>query len=176
METLPEEICHRIFFLLDHQNLAAAQQVCRNWKDLAIQDELWRNLFIKRWGADQANFYRPLHPKTWKMTYETQDRRDRVGLGWTITCEGCDYYIVYQGEIQHWLCSKKIKKLNHGKPDFETEDRSISTTNDSSTIQSEITETLPVEKGPCPGVFDKMLFFVGDLERASRQVKRSRIL
>ncbi|KAH9321886.1 hypothetical protein KI387_016525, partial [Taxus chinensis] len=170
MENLPIEICHNIFCLLDHQHLAAAQQVCRNWNILATQDELWRNLFIKRWGTDQANFFSPLHPKTWKMMYETQDRCDRVGLGLTITCEGSDYYIVYQGEIQRWLGSKKTRKENYSKPDLETDDRSI--------IESNGTETLAAEKekGPCIGLFDKILFFVGDIERASRQVKRTRIL
>ncbi|GLJ54690.1 hypothetical protein SUGI_1174880 [Cryptomeria japonica] len=151
METLPAEICYKIFCLLDHQHLAVAQQVCRNWMSFARQDELWRNLFIKRWGTDQANFFSPLLPKTWKMAYETQDRCDRVGFGLTIACEGSDYYIVHQGEIQRWLGSKKSRNTNYDRPYLETIDRTLSIPNGSDIIESDNTETLTVEKGPCIG-------------------------
>eukprot|EP01018_Ginkgo_biloba_P012950 Gb_38989 [translate_table: standard] len=174
MENLPIELSQRIFCLLDYQHLAAAQQVCRNWKSLASEDGLWHNLFIKRWGTDQAKFFHPLHPKTWKMTYETQDRCDRVGLGLTITREGSDYYIVYQGEIQHLLGSKKSTRAKYGQQDSEVAGGTPGIS--SNTIGRSNVDILPIQEGPCPGLFDKILFFVGDLECASRQAKCSRRL
>lgn len=175
METLPTELCQRIFCLLECQYLAVAQQVCRNWRSLATEDKLWHNLFIKRWGVDQANFFSPSHPKTWKMTYEIQDRCDRLGLGLTITCEGSDYYIIYQGEIQRWLGSKKTTEVTkYRQLDSETANDTLGISNVNDTTEGENIDILPVKKGSCSGLFDKILFFVGDLECASRQVKRIR--
>lgn len=174
METLPTDLCQRIFCLLDFQYLAVAQQVCRNWRSLATDDELWHNLFIKRWGVDQANFFSPSYPKTWRMTYEIQDRCDRLGLGLTITCEGSDYYIIYQGEIQRWLGSKKTAKAKYKQPDSKTVNDSFGISTVNNPTEGENIDILPVKKGPCAGLFDKILFFVGDLECASRQAKRIR--
>lgn len=173
METLPTDLCERIFCLLDCQYLAIAQQVCRNWRSLAADDKLWHNLFIKRWGVDQANFFSPTHPKTWKMTYEIQDRCDRLGLGVTITCEGSDYYIVYQGEIQRLLGSKKTAEAKYRQPNSETASDTLGISNVNNTTEVENIDR-SVKKGPCPSLFDKILFFVGDLECASRKVKRFR--
>lgn len=173
METLPTDLCQRIFCLLDCQDLATAQQVCRNWRSLAADEKLWHNLFIKRWGVDQANFFSPSHPKTWKMTYEIQDRCDRLGLGITITCEGSDYYIIYRGEIQRWLGSKKTVEAKYRQPNSETANDTLGISNVNDTTEGENMD-ISVKKGPCPGLFDKILFLVGDLDCASRQVKRFR--
>ncbi|KAF5187350.1 Secretory pathway sec39 [Thalictrum thalictroides] len=80
MDKLPSEISMKIFHFLDHQNLATAQQVCRNWKVLASDNNLWCNLFKERWGEGHAAFYAPFDHKSWKDVYEVQDRCDRVGL------------------------------------------------------------------------------------------------
>lgn len=47
---------------------------------MASEDMLWANLFVDRWGTDNATFYAPIAPKSWKDVYEVQDRCDRVGL------------------------------------------------------------------------------------------------
>eukprot|EP00252_Welwitschia_mirabilis_P006892 TRINITY_DN17828_c0_g1_i1.p1 TRINITY_DN17828_c0_g1~~TRINITY_DN17828_c0_g1_i1.p1 ORF type:complete len:173 (+),score=23.38 TRINITY_DN17828_c0_g1_i1:70-588(+) len=170
MESLPPELGLKIFCLLDYQHLATAEQVCRSWKALATEDVLWRNLFVKRWGEDQANFFSPCSPKTWKMTYETQDRCDRVGLGLTVTSEGNDYYIVYQGEIQVWLGSKQTL-CKRKEADLEITNGAH---NFSNSVTTEVRDISTPTTGPCPGLLDKILFFVGDLESAARQAKQIR--
>lgn len=108
------------------------------------------------------------------MTYEIQDRCDRLGLGVAITCEGSDYYIVYQGEIQRWLgSSKKTAEAKYRQPNSETANDTLGISNVNDTTEGENIDR-SVKKGPCPGLFDKILFFVGDLECASRKVKRFR--
>ncbi|RVW14509.1 hypothetical protein CK203_077226 [Vitis vinifera] len=80
MERLPGDLCLKIFYLLDHQNLATSLQVLWKWKVLASDNILWSNLFKERWGEDRAAFYAPTGLKSWKDVYEAQDRCDRVGL------------------------------------------------------------------------------------------------
>ncbi|XP_031477674.1 uncharacterized protein LOC116248823 [Nymphaea colorata] len=159
MEKLPIEIYQKIFLLLDHQHLAIAQQVCRNWRSVASQNLLWHNLFKKRWGKSSAEFYGPVGTKSWKDVYEVQDRCDRVGLGLKIIREGSDYYIVHQGVIQRHLGSiigKKEEKASRSMWPVAEE---------------------PAEgHEPKLGLLDKILFFVGDLEVAMCNTKRSRLL
>ncbi|GMI75584.1 hypothetical protein HRI_001227700 [Hibiscus trionum] len=159
MERLPSDICLRIFCFLDHQNLAAALQVCRKWKVLASDNILWSNLFKDRWGVDQAAFYAPdpIHSTSWKHVYETQDRCDRVGLGLKIIREGGDYFIVHQGKIQRHLGSGLKRKGVEGCG--------------SSTSKQELNA-----EEPRRGILDKILFFLGDLEAASDDAKRGRLL
>ncbi|KAK8686509.1 hypothetical protein V6N13_125533 [Hibiscus sabdariffa] len=159
MERLPCDICLKIFYFLDHQNLATALQVCRKWKVLASDNVLWSNLFKHRWGIDQAAFYAPdpIHPTSWKHVYETQDRCDRVGLGLKIIREGADYFIVHQGKIQRHLGSGLKRK---GVEDCGP---------------SSLKQELNVEE-PRRGILDKILFFLGDLEAASDDAKRGRLL
>ncbi|GAU35154.1 hypothetical protein TSUD_217870 [Trifolium subterraneum] len=159
METLPLEICMKIFCFLDHNHLAVAQQVCRKWKLLATDNALWSNLFKERWGGDHAAFYAPIGSKSWKEVYEVQDRCDRVGL------EGSDYYLVHQGEVQRYLGSRKNPRQVPG--------------HNSNTFSSErdLTEESSVaEERSSRGILDKILFFIGDLEAASVDAKRSRII
>ncbi|KAK3445677.1 hypothetical protein EUGRSUZ_A01433 [Eucalyptus grandis] len=158
MERLPEELCSKIFCLLDHQNLAAALQVCRKWKVMASADALWSNLFRERWGEDRAAFYDPTDSKSWKEVYEVQDRCDRVGLGLKIIREGGDYFIVHQGEIQRHLgsrtpCPRGSKRHQNGEELMHEEASSR-----------------------CRSILDNILFFIGDLEVASTDAKRCRVL
>ncbi|KAL7003650.1 hypothetical protein U1Q18_004799 [Sarracenia purpurea var. burkii] len=122
-------------------------KVCRRWKILAANNNLWSNLFEERWGRDHAAFYAPVDSKSWKDVYEVQDRCDRIGLGLKIIKEGGDYYLIHQGEIQRHLGSRQhCKASNEGYLGDE----------------------------PSLGILDKILFFIGDLESASVCAKRSR--
>ncbi|CAI8598553.1 unnamed protein product [Vicia faba] len=156
METLPFEICMKIFCFLDHHHLAVSQQVCRKWKLMASDNALWEKLFKERWGGDHAAFYAPNGSKSWKEVYEVQDRCDRVGL------EGSDYYLVHQGEVQRYLGSRKIPR--------QIIDHTFSS-------ESELTEeSSQAEERSCRGILDKILFFIGDLEAATVDAKRSRVI
>ncbi|KAJ4841238.1 hypothetical protein Tsubulata_022375 [Turnera subulata] len=158
METLPAELCLKIFCWLDHQNLAAAHQVSKRWKLLASDDVLWFELFKERWGEDRAAFYAPADSKSWKDVYEVQDRCDRVGLGLKIIREGEDYYLVHQGEIQRYLGSRKFRKgENNGLSSKGTLGEDGSGKEPSS-------------------ILDQILFFIGDLEVAATEAKQRRIL
>ncbi|XVE58312.1 hypothetical protein DITRI_Ditri04bG0160100 [Diplodiscus trichospermus] len=127
---------------------------------------LWSKLFRERWGNDQAAFYapNPLDSRSWKDVYETQDRGDRVGLGLKIIREGGDYFLVHQGHIQRYLGSRRKRKVmkdcrpSSSKPELTAEE-----------------DTLNAEE-PCRGILDKILFFLGDLEAASADAKRGRVL
>lgn len=162
METLPLEICMKIFCFLDHTHLAVSQQVCRKWKLMASDNALWSNLFKERWGGDHAAFYAPLGSKSWKEVYEAQDRCDRVGLGLKIVREGSDYYLVHQGEVQRYLGSRKNRRQVSGH---------------TSSSETDFTgESSVAEERSCRGILDKILFFIGDLEAASVDAKRSRVI
>ncbi|KAL8049393.1 hypothetical protein ABFX02_06G018200 [Erythranthe guttata] len=157
MEKLPTDLYLKIFCWLDHQNLAAAQLVCRKWRDLGSDDMLWRNLFKERWGIDNATFYAPLDSKSWKDVFIVQDRCDRVGLGLKIIMEGDDCFLVHQGQIQRHLGSRE--------PESRTFD----------SFNNRAEESIDEEQ-PCSSILDKILFFVGDMETASLHAKRSRLL
>lgn len=85
--------------------------------------------------------------------------------GLKIIREGSDYYLVHQGEVQRYLGSRKNPRqvTGHNCPNFSSE-RDL--TGESS---------FPEEKS-CRGILDKILFFIGDLEVASADAKRSRVL
>ncbi|KAL7106848.1 hypothetical protein ACP275_06G018300 [Erythranthe tilingii] len=157
MEKLPTDLCLKIFCWLDHQNLAAAQLVCRKWRDLGSDEMLWCNLFKERWGIDNATFYAPVDSKSWKDVFIVQDRCDRVGLGLKIIMEGDDCFLVHQGQIQRHLGSR------------EPESRTFDSFNNRG-------EESIDEEQPCSSILDKILFFVGDMETASLHAKRSRLL
>ncbi|CAK7324240.1 unnamed protein product [Dovyalis caffra] len=161
MERLPADLCLKIFCWLDHQNLATAQQVCKKWKFLASDNKLWSNLFKERWGEDGAAFYEPDESKTWKGVFEVQDRGDRVGLGLKIIREGDDYYLVHQGQIHRYLGSRRQRTSTDHCP-----------LNSKGKLVGD--ESLKEEE-PSRGILDQMLFFIGDLEVASTDAKRSRV-
>ncbi|GAB2221876.1 hypothetical protein Drorol1_Dr00013068 [Drosera rotundifolia] len=163
MERLPVEISHRIFSFLDHQNLASAQQVCRKWKVLTSDNNLWENLFNERWGEERAAFYAPTESKSWKDVYAVQDRCDRVGLGVKIVREGVDYYLIYRGEIQRHLGTRN--PTNSSNP---CDSRSHNGTIETLGLDSE-------QEGSNHSVLNKILFFIGDLETASLAAKRNRL-
>ncbi|KAK6155558.1 hypothetical protein DH2020_009806 [Rehmannia glutinosa] len=157
MDSLPTDLCLKIFCWLDHQNLAAAQLVCRKWRETASDDMLWSNLFKERWGIDCATFYAPEDTKSWKDVYIVQDRCDRVGLGLKIIREGDDYFLVHQGQIQRHLGSRRT----------ETQASELVYNGESESID---------EEQPSLSILDKILFFIGDMEAASMHAKRSRLL
>ncbi|KAL8550980.1 hypothetical protein ACS0TY_000166 [Phlomoides rotata] len=116
MEKLPSDLYLKIFCWLDHQNLAAANMVCRKWRELASDNELWSNLFKERWGVDRATFYAPSNAESWKNIYIVQDRCDRVGLGLKIIREGDDYFLVHQGQIQRCLGTRRQESVEEEQP------------------------------------------------------------
>ncbi|XAR52172.1 hypothetical protein NMG60_11020102 [Bertholletia excelsa] len=156
MEKLPMDLWLKIFYLLDHQNLATALQVCRKWNAWASDNILWSNLYEERWGRDLADA--PLDSKTWKDVYEVQDRCDRIGLGLKIIREGGDYYLVHQGEIQRHLGSKRKQTETNGSLHCSEDDF--------------IGEGYLGEESTS-GILDKILFFIGDLEATSVHAKRA---
>ncbi|XP_011075931.1 uncharacterized protein LOC105160310 [Sesamum indicum] len=164
MESMPTDLCLKIFCWLDHQNLAAAQLVCRKWRDLASDDMLWSNLFKERWGIDRSTFYAPENSKSWKDVYIVQDRCDRVGLGLKIIREGDDYFLVHQGQIQRHLGSRQPESQIFGSFNWQNGNRGRADSVD--------------EEQPCSSssILDKILFFIGDMEVASIHAKRSRLL
>ncbi|KDP27321.1 hypothetical protein JCGZ_20822 [Jatropha curcas] len=161
MERLPADLCLKVFCWLDHQNLAAALQVCKKWKALASDNVLWSNLFEERWGGDRAAFFAPIDSKSWKDVYEVQDRCDRVGLGLKIIREGGDYYLVHQGEIQRYLGSRRRNERAISCPP-------------SSKGELMADRSMTDEESCCRGILDKIFFFIGDLEVASTEAKRVR--
>uniref|UniRef100_A0A6V7QV90 F-box protein n=1 Tax=Ananas comosus var. bracteatus TaxID=296719 RepID=A0A6V7QV90_ANACO len=152
MEKLPGELCLKIFQFLDHQSIATAIQVCRRWRRLASDDELWCNLFRERWGGDAASFYAPQDSKSWKDVYVVQDRCDRYGLGLKIIREGNDYYLIHQGEIQRHLGSGHRRRGYNEEVPLNDED------------ERELSE-----------ISNRILFFLGDLEAACADAKRGRL-
>ncbi|XP_062222412.1 uncharacterized protein LOC133921514 [Phragmites australis] len=148
MDVLPRELCLKIFHLLDHRSLASAPQVCRKWRTLTSDDELWSKLFRERWGMDAAAFFAPEGCKSWKDVFIVQDRCDRYGLGVRIVREGSDYYLINQGEIQRYLGSRQDTSgdgKNAPRQNAEDEQRQVS---------------------------NRILFFLGDLEAACADAKR----
>ncbi|KAI3792964.1 hypothetical protein L1987_35576 [Smallanthus sonchifolius] len=148
MEKLPGDLCLKVFSLLDHQDLVAAQQVCRRWNLLASENDLWSNLFKLRWGIDRAIFYAPVDSKPWKDVYAVQDRCDRVGLGLKIIREGDDYFLIHQGQIQKHLGSTSLQ------------------------LGTETTSETGGRNDRQMGILDRIFFFIGDLETASAPAKR----
>lgn len=79
--------------------------------------------------------------------------------GLKIICEGDECYIVHQGEIQRHLGSRKHEVRSNQRSDSEFRaDTSLASTE------------------PSEGILDKILFFLGDLEAASVQTKRARVI
>ncbi|PON72010.1 Sec39 domain containing protein [Parasponia andersonii] len=109
----------------------------------------------ERWGGDRAALIFRQSPSSWKKKYEVQDRCDRIGVGMKIIREGGDYYLVHHGEIQRYLGSRR---------------QSLSLKRELS-----VDGSLKVEES-CRGILDKILFFIGDLEVASTDAKRGRVV
>lgn len=79
-----------------------------------------------------------------------------------IVREGSDYYLVHQGEVQRYLGSRK----NRQQVSSHTSSSETDFTGESSIA----------EERSCRGILDKILFFIGDLEAASVDAKRSRVI
>ena len=82
--------------------------------------------------------------------------------GLKIIREGGDYYLVHQGEIHQYLGSRRQRKDTDSCP-LNSKGRLVGD------------ESLKEEK-PSQGILDQMLFFIGDLEVASTDAKRGRVL
>ena len=82
--------------------------------------------------------------------------------GLKIIREGGGYFLVHQGQIQRYLGSRRKRK---GVKDCPS----------SSKPELRVEETLDMEE-PCRGILDKILFFLGDLEAASADAKRGKVL
>ena len=103
-----------------------------------------------------------LLPQTW--CNNLRNVNVYVCRGLKIIREGGDYFLVHQGQIQRYLGSRRKRKgvkdcpsSSNSKPELRVE------------------ETLNVEE-PCRGILDKILFFLGDLEAASADAKRGKVL
>lgn len=86
-----------------------------------------------------------------------------VTRGLRIIREGNDYYLIHQGEIQRHLGSRRQKI---GQTSFLP----------LSSKREFLSEGLLEEDKSCRGILDRILFFIGDLEVASTDAKRSRAL
>lgn len=80
--------------------------------------------------------------------------------------EGSDYYLVHQGEIQRYLGSRKNREQVTGHNAFSSESKRDFTVGEGSLA----------EQRSCRGILDKILFFIGDLEVASADAKRNRVI
>lgn len=87
-----------------------------------------------------------------------------ITRGLKITREGGDYYLVHQGEIQRHLGSRRQRRgvlVNSSCP---------------MGLERPVTGSLEEDDESRRGILDKILFFIGDLEVASTDAKRSRVL
>lgn len=165
MDELPAELCLRIFSMLDYRHLACAALVCRSWSNQSGQADLWQRLYKQRWGEVNFNCSKF---KSWKAAYEAQDRCERVGKDMGITREGLDYFLVHEGKLLRFLgsCKSQQRGLVDGIV-YDVEEKQ----------QMQVPAPLPMEGGHASqeGLVDKLLFFLGDLEYATRKPKRNRV-
>lgn len=54
MNFLPPELLEHIFKFLPISALGTVAQVCKTWRDLAYDDEVWEEAYVRRWGKDDA--------------------------------------------------------------------------------------------------------------------------
>ncbi|PHT96717.1 hypothetical protein BC332_34360 [Capsicum chinense] len=73
---------------------------------LGSENSLWCDLFIERWGSDQATFYAPDDSKSWKHVYMVQDRCDRNGLDkavYTLPSPDHTFVGLHWGIEDYWI-------------------------------------------------------------------------
>mmetsp|Transcript_45276 Transcript_45276/g.141941 ORF Transcript_45276/g.141941 Transcript_45276/m.141941 type:complete len:135 (-) Transcript_45276:1777-2181(-) len=59
-DNLPVHTDYEIFgFCPDAETLAVCARVCRRWRALAEEEELWQRLTLKRWGVKADGFRDP---------------------------------------------------------------------------------------------------------------------
>lgn len=75
--------------------------------------------------------------------------------------EGVDYYLIRRGEIRRHFGSRRQRKGQ-----------------EASTLSrpGELTQDGSLVRGSSYGILERMLFFIGDLEVASNEAKRSRLM
>ncbi|BBN03908.1 hypothetical protein MPTK1_3g00550 [Marchantia polymorpha subsp. ruderalis] len=174
MDKLPIELIQRIFTLLDYRPLASAAKVCRSWRRLSDQEELWKSLYKKRWGSTKAAKVGLdiSASQSWKSAYEIQDRWDRVGEEMTIVREGNDYFLAQKGLLLRFLGSRSSKtkdvrpKCATPVPRQDTNPRKRATNCSESGVRSS-----------APGLLDKLIHFVADMDYEHRRLsKRAHVL
>eukprot|EP00899_Mesostigma_viride_P013981 jgi/Mesvir1/22584/Mv05005-RA.1 len=128
---------------------------------MAESDTIWKAAYEKRWGV--ASDGRDVAPAGWKAAFETRDRIARVGRDTTLVREGGCYYTCSEGKILTCWGSRKMSRGEHL----------------AALARSAAPHTRPhvaVIPAQTSAVFEKVLFFLGDLltdvnalERASEQ-------
>ncbi|KAJ7542953.1 hypothetical protein O6H91_09G019200 [Diphasiastrum complanatum] len=205
MDRLPIELPYRIFSLLDYRHLAAMALVCRDWNSSSEQAELWQQLFTQRWGQAKAKDACFKHLKSWKQAYEVQDRCDRLGVAPKIAREGPYYFLVSEGAKIRFLGSTKMRPWleqqtsvglelgNNTQLDMpRATTPAVKSCNSFSNVASSRRSLMNLLKASeqCPGdaqvrivsehshvgLFDKLLFFLGDLESAIQSRKRKKVV
>ncbi|KAA8496425.1 Flowering time control protein FPA [Porphyridium purpureum] len=58
---LPHELTKHILSFLDGRNMARARQVCQTWREIACDEEIWKQLCIKEWRSLAAD------PDAWPL-------------------------------------------------------------------------------------------------------------
>lgn len=162
MDELPSELFLRILSLLDYRHLANVALVCRSWSSQSREAGLWQRLYEQRWGNKTSN---PSKFKTWKAAYESQDRCERIGMDVSITREGLDYLLVHEGRLLRLLGSRKSQKqcLN----EIVSKKQPIHT--------APLLPSKCKPSGSREGLVNELLFFLGDLEYATRKTKRIKV-
>ncbi|KAI5080830.1 hypothetical protein GOP47_0004013 [Adiantum capillus-veneris] len=162
MGELPSDLLLRILSMLDHRHLASAARVCRSWNSLSRQAHLWQRLYEQRWGEGTSIFSKL---KSWEAAYEAQDRCERIGRDVCITREGLDYILVHEGRLLRLLGSRKMEK--EGPNDDVCEKKPMR-------METSLTSQCK-PSGSREGLVNDLLFFLGDLECATRNPKRIRV-
>ncbi|KAL3684242.1 hypothetical protein R1sor_002264 [Riccia sorocarpa] len=187
MDNLPIELVYRILSLLEYRPLASAARVCRTWRHLTDHAELWKTLYERRWGRTKeptAHFKNNTSPasESWKTAYEIQDRWDRIGEDMTIIREGDDYFLAQKGRLLRFLgtCSsdktKVVDQAQRAVVGKSTNDGSTGTSTTTTVAESTMATGERFHSGGKrsfnPGLLDKMIRFVGDLDHEHRRLSK----
>ncbi|KAL2636254.1 hypothetical protein R1flu_007733 [Riccia fluitans] len=177
MDSLPIEIVYSIFSLLEYRPLASAAKVCRTWRHLTDSAELWKTLYERRWGPTKeatADCTIASASQSWKAAYEIHDRWDRIGEDMTIIREGDDYFLAQKGRLLRFLGSCNRRGTNK-----KVEDQQLpGMVADNPHAGSPGTTARAGSFSPAgtrsfnPGLLDKMIRFVGDLDHEQRRLSK----
>lgn len=123
---LHDDVVRLFFSFLGYKRLVKIRQVCRNWKRLADEDELWKTQYRERFGlhsADATIFlsWKPLYMRKWLTQRDVRFQRDRNG--WKVrVCHrvGCMHVVKTQlawekHQRGHESMTKKKRKSSSDK-------------------------------------------------------------